>query len=414
MSAMEVWSLFSGAMGLDLGLESVGLRPSLAVEIDRAACETIRLNRPNVTLIPRDVSLLNAHDLLSIRGRFGDVDLMVGGPPCQSFSTGGTREALSDLRGSLIYEYLRLVQTVRPRFFVLENVANLVTAALHHRKIVDRPGQHWSLKRYSSSSVSDSTLGLDEDEQSGSAFRKIWADMQELDYHLVFGVLDAADYGAAQHRLRFLLIGSRRDDGRIAALPTPTHGTGSGLIPFRTLRDAIEDLQDSPGIHSEYTPSVRQYFDMVPEGGNWRSLPIDIQQEALGGSWHAGGGKTGFFRRLAWDSPAPTITGRANRKGSALCHPAESRPLSVRECARIQGFPDCWKFAGSMNAQYIQVGNAVPVDLGRAIGRAVLHADPSNRLPELDEMFEAAVEKLRSAARNKRPRQSARQLEFSL
>ncbi|MDA1054830.1 MAG: DNA cytosine methyltransferase [Planctomycetota bacterium] len=147
---------------------------------------------------------------------------------------------------------------------------------------------------------------------------------------------------------------------------------------------------------------------MIPSGGNWRSLPPGLQREALGeASFAAGGGKTGFFRRLSWDKPAPTITGRANRKGSALCHPESIRPLSVKECARLQGFPDDWHFVGAMNRQYLQVGNAVPVPLGTAIGHTILDCELSSvERPEQDEFdlecaLQVAVTRLRSAAKNK-------------
>ena len=400
----EVWSFFSGAMGLDLGLEAAGLAPTLAVEIDKTFCRTIRANRPKLDLIEGDVSKLTGAALRMHRAFDGEVFLMAGGPPCQPFSSGGKRAALSDPRGNLIYEYFRLIADVRPRYFVLENVANLTTAALRHRPIAERPGKHWSLKRYAGALNQDvgGAKALEEDEMSGSALRQIISDATKLGYHISFGVVDAADFGAPQHRLRFVMLGSR--DHPPAALPPATHGVAD--IPYCTVRDAIYHLRDDPGAHSEYTDAVRRFFAMVPEGGNWRSLPLEIQKEALGNSFNAGGGKTGFFRRLGWDKPAPTITGRANRKGSSLCHPEHVRPISVREAAAIQGFPEDWQFVGAMNAQFMQVGNAVPVPLGAAIGKAILKHDASKRRanvrhPDLDTMMANAVARLRASARNK-------------
>ena len=179
-----------------------------------------------------------------------------------------------------------------------------------------------------------------------------------------------------------------------------------GSRPFQAVRDAIYDLREQPGPHSKYTPDVAKYFAMIPPGGCWRDLPKDIQRKALGkASFEAGGGKTGFYRRLSWDSPAPTITGRANRKGSALCHPEAVRPLSV-EIHRLQGFPDDWTFTGAMNRQYMQVGNAVPVHLGAAIGRTLLQGgdelDRNGPGEHLEVALEKAVRRLRSTARNKR------------
>lgn len=400
----EVWSFFSGAMGLDLGLEAAGLKPTLANEIDRVFCRTIRANRPELDLIEGDASSLTAADLRRRRRFDGEVFLMAGGPPCQPFSSGGKRAALSDPRGNLIYEYFRLISEVRPRYFVLENVANLTTAALRHRPIAERPGKHWSLKRYDGAMnrAENGILALEEDEMSGSALRQIVQEATDLGYHISFGVVDAADYGAPQHRLRFVMLGSR--DRPPAALPQPTHGVGE--VPYTTVRDAIWHLRETPGAHSNYTEPVKRFFAMVPPGKNWRALEPAMQKAALGGSYESGGGKTGFFRRLGWDIPAPTITGRANRKGSALCHPEFDRPISVAEAAALQGFPPDWQFIGAMNHGYMQVGNAVPVPLGRAIGQAILQNDVSKRShpvehPDMDTMMAMAVARLRASARNK-------------
>ncbi len=407
----EVWSFFSGAMGLDLGLEHAGVAPTLAVETDRWCRETIRRNRPAVQLSGQgDVTRLTGADLRRIRGFDGDVHLMVGGPPCQSFSPGGKRAALSDPRGNLIYEYLRLIREVQPRFFVLENVANLVTAAIRHRPIKDRPGKRWNLSSYErgQASMDAEALAMEPDELSGSAVRQLLSDMHSLGYAVVFGVLDAAEVGAPQHRLRLIMHGAR--DGSPPPLPAPTHGSGtSGRQPFATVREAIHDLCSDPGPHSEYGEEMARFFRLVPEGGNWRSLPVELHRAALGGAYEAGGGKTGFFRRLAWDAPTPTITGKANRKGSAICHPEATRPLSVRECARLQGFPDDWAFTGAMNQQYMQIGNAVPLHLGRAVGEAFARdATPgagSSRqqtATDIEAMLQRAVQRLRAAATNKR------------
>jgi DNA (cytosine-5)-methyltransferase 1 len=405
----EVWSFFSGGMGLDLGLEAAGIQTTLAVEFDPTCCETIRLNRPGLDVWETDANVIDASSLRARRGYSDEVFLMVGGPPCQSFCSGGKRAALSDPRGNLIYTYLKLIDNVRPRYFVLENVANLVTAAIRHRPIDQRPGKHWNLSSYAKKGAitDNSAAPMEADELSGSAIRQVFDDMSGLGYHLNFAVVDAADYGAAQHRLRFIMFGSR--DTQAPTIPEATHGErsldGRG---FRSVRDAISDLADNPGPHSVYTPAVAKFFEMIPPGGNWRCLPPDLQREALGeASFAAGGGKTGFFRRLSWDKPSPTVTGRANRKGSALCHPEAIRPLSVKECARLQGFPDDWNFVGAMNRQYLQVGNAVPVPLGTAIGRAILDCEKfAGRQPKQDEFdlewaLQVAVTRLRSAAKNK-------------
>ena len=401
-----VWSFFSGAMGLDLGLESVGLSPSLCVELDSFCCATIKQNRPDLPVLNNDIGKLSGKELRAITSHDGDVFLMAGGPPCQSFSPGGKRAALSDPRGNLIYEYLRLISEIRPRFFILENVANLITAALRHRPIKERPGQHWNLKKYDTF-MNDEENGLADDEKSGSAIKQILTDVKTLGYEVTFGVLNAADFGAAQNRFRFVMIGSR--EGPAISMPEAKHGTNDELPPFVTLRDAIYDLRFSPGPHSNYSEEFVKLFKLIPPGKNWRALPLHLQREALGGAFESGGGKTGFFRRLSWDSPAPTITGKPNRKASAVCHPDFIRPISVRESARLQGFPDEWAFYGAMNRQYLQIGNAVPIELGRAIGNAI--CNPVQRQDSLtDEIqLELALRKLRATARNKSARQMERQ-----
>jgi DNA (cytosine-5)-methyltransferase 1 len=305
MHKPEIWSFFSGGMGLDLGLEQAGLETTLANEIDSVCCQTIRTNRPDIDLIEADINALSAEALLERRGNPDEVFLMVGGPPCQSFSTGGKRAGLSDPRGNLIYAYLRLISQVRPRYFVFENVASLVTAALRHRKIEDRPGKHWSLKSYGGKQVHENGVEpMELDELSGSAIRQLFCDISDLGYHVNFAVVSAADYGAPQKRFRFIMLGAR--EGVAPSIPTPTHGERSpGRTPYRTVRDGIYDLRDCPGQHSEYTAPVARFFNLIPPGGNWRSLPEDLKREAMGGSFDSGGGKTGFFRRLQWDEPAP-------------------------------------------------------------------------------------------------------------
>lgn len=399
-------------MGLDLGLEEAGWPASLAVEMEPVFCDTIRTNRPGIDVLQTDVADLTAKDLFERSGA-DQVDLMVGGPPCQSFSSAGKRAGLNDPRGNAIYEYLRLISEVRPRAFVLENVANLVTAAIKHRPIAQRPGKSWNLASYTNrrSKEQDTLFAVDatpehpplsEDELSGSAMRMLLATViKDLGYHVRFSILDAADYGAPQRRLRFVMIGTLEEPP-----PTfirPTHGIDSQ--PFKTVRDAIGDLEANPGPGAAYGEKTKEYFDLVPEGGNWRDLPYEVAKEAMGEkSLQAGGGKTGFFRRLSWEGQSPTVTGKPNRKGSAMCHPSASRPLSVRECARLQGFPDDWEIVGSVGHQYLQIGNAVPVSLGRAIGETLHRPAPDSGRLDHEAMLEEAVKTLRASARNKRSR----------
>ena len=225
-----------------------------------------------------------------------------------------------------------------------------------------------------------------------------------LDYSVIFGVLNAADYGSPQKRIRFCMLGYR--DVAHDGLPPATHGDQPHFLPHVTLRDAIPDLIESPGQHSVYTDKIRYFFERIPPGGNWRDLCEEDQRKALGKSFASGGGKTGFMRRLSWDRPAPTLTTKANRKGTALCHPEILRPLSVLEYMRIQGFPDSWVVSGAMNQKYQQIGNAVPVPLGKALGSHVLatlrKGVARSRPVELDlqQVYRSSLKKLRSYARN--------------
>ena len=420
--SFKVISLFSGAMGLDLGLEQAGLETAVCVEIDPVFCATIRQNRPDTPVLEADISHLDVDEVLGAAGlSSGEAFAVVGGPPCQSFSTGGLRQSIRDKRGSLFAEFFRVVDQAQPLYFVFENVAQLVTAAVKHRPISERPGQRWHLSSYKNESGV-----LTAEEQAGSALDVILDEFDQLGYSLNFAVLNAADYGAPQKRLRFILIGSRIQHK--VEFPEPTHAEhphDNGLEQWQTLKDALDGLDEDQPMHSDYSPEFRRFFQLIPPGGNWRNLPDDLQREALGEkSYRAGGGKTGFFRRLSWEAPAPTIVGKPNRKSSAICHPEEIRPLSVREAARVQGFPDQWSFCGSMHKQYLQIGNAVPVQLGRAIGHRLLDAYQEYELlddasmgqerlhdwrSDRESMLTAANSVLRAAARNKRAKKKSNQ-----
>ncbi|HEY1349877.1 MAG TPA: DNA cytosine methyltransferase [Ktedonobacteraceae bacterium] len=372
-------SLFSGAGGLDPGLEQAGLEPALYLDADHKCCETLRINRPDVPVLNEDLVDLATETILSLANIRGEeVFAVVGGPPCQPFSTGGKRQTVQDRRGNLFSEFLRVVVEAQPLYFLFENVAQIITAAVKHRPIAERPGKNWNLSNYSitdGSSLHSEALPLQEDELSGSLLQLVLAHFRQISYHLTFGVLNAADYGVPQKRLRFVLIGTRLPCE--LCLPRQTHSSDphAGLLPWRTLRDAIGDLVESAPLHAHYSPTFQHYFRLIPPGGNWRDLPWDLQRAALGEkAFLAGGGKTGFFRRLAWNNPAPTIVGKPDRKSSALCHPSELRPLTVRESACVQDFPEDWVFAGGMQAQYLQIGNAVPAGLGRAIGHTLVNS----------------------------------------
>ncbi len=357
---IPVISLFSGAMGLDLGLEQAGFEVVLAVECDAQAVATIKLNRPDLAVINRRIEEVTTAEILSMAGlKSGDEFVVSGGPSCQSFSTAGQRRSLGDPRGGLFRHFVRVVREAQPKFFIMENVKGMLSAAITHRPLNERGSGFPDLKP---------------EEELGSAFRVITQELRLLNYYIVFDVLNAANYGTPQCRERILFIGSR--DGKVIQMPQPTHAEepSGNLQRWVPLKSVIGRFRGSnpPGI--KLRSNDERYLRLIPEGGNWRDLPPEIQKQAMGGAFDSWGGRSGFFRRLSWNRPSPALTTQPNSKATLLCHPIELRPLSLREYARIQQFPDDWKFAGSIVSTYRQIGNAVPVGLGTALGRAILDA----------------------------------------
>lgn len=356
-TGLPVISLFSGAMGLDLGLERAGFRVAVALECNPYAVATIRGNRPDLPLIDRPIEQVTTKEILEAAGlKPGDPVVVAGGPSCQVFSTAGARGSLGDPRGELFEHFARVVRESQPRFFVMENVRGLLSAAARHRPLNKRGPGHPPLAP---------------DEELGSAFQVVTEHLRQLGYYTVFDILNSADFGTPQTRQRLLLLGSR--DGEALRMPTPTHARNGegGRAKWRTLRDAVGDLAETEPEFYTFCPAKEKFLKQVPEGGNWRDLPEDVRKEALGRAFDSWGGRSGFFRRLAWERPSPALTTRPDSKATSLCHPTELRPLSVREYARVQEFPDHWSFAGPVRKKYEQVGNAVPLSLGEAAGRAL-------------------------------------------
>lgn len=377
----KVLSLFSGAMGLDLGLEKTGRFEIVAcIEKEPSFCETIRQNQRDgrlphsLRVFEGDITSIPVQTVLDECGLGADqIDLIVGGPPCQAFSTAGKRGTVRDPRGTLLWEYLRFVDAIRPRFFLMENVRGLLSAALKHRPIAQRPEKGGS--------------PLTAEEEPGSVVRLFAKDLAELPgapYHLDVFEVNSVNYGAPQIRERVLFIGNR--DGRIVDFPPPTHGApqaddaaelpgiSEAPKPWRTLGDAIRSLPPQVGNVLDFSPRKKSFLKLVPPGSNWRSLPVELQRESMGKAWHAKGGRSGWWRRVSFDLPSPTLVTMPNHASTALCHPTETRALSIEEYSRIQEFPTGWKFCGTLAEQYAQVGNAVPVRLGSVAGRILSEA----------------------------------------
>jgi DNA (cytosine-5)-methyltransferase 1 len=328
------------------------------VESNKFAAETIRRNRPRLPLIERKIEKVSTQEILrQAELRVGEAAVLTGGPSCQTFSTAGRRGSLSDPRGSMFKEFLRVVREARPRFFVMENVCGVLSAAVRHRPLAKRgPG----------------FPQLGPDEELGSAFLVVLHALRRIGYYTVFKVVNAADFGVPQARMRVVFIGSR--DGEDIRFPRPTHAVeaDSKRREWVTLKEALAGLLDDEPAFSGLSPKKLKYLAMVPPGGNWRDLPSRFRRGALGGAYVSWGGRNGFYRRLAWDRVAPALTTRPDSKATMLIHPTEDRPLSVHEYARLQQFPDDWTFGGGVPQQYIQIGNAVPAGLAEALGRSLM------------------------------------------
>lgn len=345
----DVISLFSGAMGLDIGLEQAGLKVVIGQDFEPACVKTMKANGHNV--LGGDIRDITPQQLLDKTGlQVGEPFMICGGPPCQPFSTAGKRLGINDPRGSLFMDFIRMIDYIRPRFFVMENVKGIMSSPLK----------------------TDINAGEKEKQETKTVLDVILAEFNKLGYKTTYGILDAVNYGVPQFRERFVLIGSR--DQEDIFLPIPTHFSMHQNPEYRwkTVGDTIRDIENEKSECGKLTPERKKYLRMVPEGGNWKNLPEDIIPAAMGGAYKSGGGKVGFYRRLSYSQPAPTITTAPAQKATMLCHPVQDRPLSVHEYARLQQFPEDWKFVGTTAAKYKQIGNAVPIGLAKAIGEAVI------------------------------------------
>lgn len=372
-------SLFSGAMGLDAGLEATGRFKILAaVEKERPFCASIRANQaagllnPDMVVLEADIRDVDPLALLQSLGlQPGELDLLVGGPPCQSFSTAGRRGTTQDSRGTLLWDFLRFIEAMRPRFFLMENVRGLLSAATSHRPIADRPAKGGK--------------PLSNAEQPGSVVRLFADDLQKIGsgYHMDCFEVNAVNYGAPQLRERALFIGNRFNAQ--VDFPDPTHGNPDRvrapvadlfeptptLLPWSTLGDAIGRMNDPGEVIMDFSPRKKSFLAKITPGSNWRSLSLEDQQLSMGKAWLAKGGRSGWWRRLSFDLPCPTLVTMPNHASTSLCHPTEVRALSLKEYAAIQEFPNGWTFCGTASQQYAQVGNAVPVRLGEVAGEVI-------------------------------------------
>jgi DNA (cytosine-5)-methyltransferase 1 len=373
MPKIKALSFFSGAMGLDLGLEEAGIPMILACEIDKSCRKTIALNRPDLALLGNiwDYSASDVRNAAGLNDN-DEIDIVVGGPPCQAFSTAGARRGFKDERGNALLKYVDLILELRPRYAVIENVRGLISAPLSHRPHADR-GEDWK---------------PGEGEQAGGALLHILSLLRGGGYGVSFNLYNAANFGVPQSRERVIIICHRGGNKVPHLMPTHSQDGSFGLPKWKTLRDALRGMDDVKHHHVDFPENRLKYYRLLSNGQYWKNLPIELQQEALGKSFFSGGGKTGFLRRLDWDKPSCTLVTSPNMPATDICHPTEDRPLSVEEYKRIQQFPDNWEFCGSLSDQYKQIGNAVPVGLGVAVGKAILsHMAGEDQHPPLGFSF---------------------------
>lgn len=318
--------LFAGAGGLALGLEQAGFRHIGLIEIDPSAAATLKHNRPNWNVICEDVEVVANRNLeTEFNIKKGELDLLSGGAPCQSFSYAGKRLGLKDTRGTMFYHYATFLHKLQPKMFLFENVRGLLT----HDK--------------------------------GRTYQTICNIFNDEGYTLYHQVLNAWDYGVPQKRERLITIGIRNDISKQCVFSFPKKHEYKPV-----LRDI--QLESNPTDCARYSDYKAKIFELVPPGGYWKDINPRIAKEYMKTCWEMGGGRTGILRRLSLDEPSLTVLTTPQMKQTERCHPLEIRPFSIRENARIQTFPDSWEFQGTLGSKYRQIGNAVPCNLAKEIG----------------------------------------------
>lgn len=316
---MKAIELFAGAGGLSLALEKVGFNIQALIEIDKHCCDTLRLNFINTNIIQDDINNINLSD-------YKDIDLLAGGIPCQAFSFSGLKKGLNDKRGQLFFSFMDNLKLLQPKVFLIENVKGLF---FHNKK---------------------------------ETFQFLKEELEKTGYKVTYKLCNTVNYNVPQKRERLIIVGIRNDIDKQFIFPEES----KNII---TIKDALTNVPFSLGVN--YPEYKKQILDLVPEGGNWKNLPEDVAKKYLGKAYYSSGGKTGIAKRLAWNEPSPTLLCSPMQKVTERCHPAETRPLTVREYARLQTFPDDYIFSGGILSQYSQIGNAVPVNFGYIIAKQI-------------------------------------------
>ncbi|WP_439528543.1 DNA cytosine methyltransferase [Pannonibacter sp.] len=360
-----VLDLFCGAGGLSEGFRQAGFHVLGGLDFDRRAGETFAATHPESVFVGGKIQDVSVSDLLGItRLQPGMLDVLVGGPPCQGYSVYNHGRGIHDPRAGLFREYLRIVEGLRPRWLVMENVSGLTSIA------------------------------------EGGIIREIEEGMGRLGYAVRWKVLKAEEYGIPQERRRLVFIANRI--GAPILFPEPTHGPG--LRPFVTIWDAISDLPPLTNGDKEVPkhylcPPMNTYqhelrsgascltnhaagrlspinearMKHIPAGGSWRDIPFDMLPAGMKKAKRSD--HTKRYGRPRKTDLSCTILTKCDVHWGAYIHPNQDRAITVREAARLQSFPDSFEFKGSRTEQYVQVGNAVPPLLGRAIALTLLESD---------------------------------------
>lgn len=348
---MQAIDLFSGAGGMSIGAEQCGIQIRYAVEAESNAATTFKANHPETNVLSRDIRTVKIAD-------FVEVDptqplIVFGGPPCQGFSTSNQKNRDAENANNWLYrEFIRVVRGTRPNWIVFENVKGLIET------------------------------------ENGYFLTAVLAGFKRLGYTTSHFVLNSADYGVPQTRNRLFIVGSR--DGisitppatlaekitvrqAIGDLPTLQNGDAPGLASYsksarnefaRTMRGRLRKCHNN--IVTNNAPHIIERYGHIPPGGNWADIPIGLMENYKDVSrCH-----TGIYRRLDPDRPSIVI---GNFRKNMLIHPWQDRGLSVREAARLQSFPDAFRFYGSIGFQQQQVGNAVPPKLAEAVFRQIVN-----------------------------------------
>jgi len=323
--------LFAGAGGMALGMERAGLHHLLLNDFDRYATQTLKKNRPQWHVIHGDIGEI---DFTPYRNK---VDVLTGGFPCQTFSYAGKKMGMEDTRGTLFYEFARALKESEPKVFLAENVKGLFS----HDK--------------------------------GRTLRTMVDVFESMGYEVLEPkVLKAIHYRVPQKRERLFIVGIKKEYASKVTFHWPIPSEKRYTLKDALKRGELFDTDVPLSAGQVYPEKKKKILDLVPAGGYWRDLPLPLQKEYMMKSFYLGGGKTGIARRIAWDEACLTLTCSPAQKQTERCHPEETRPFQVREYARIQTFPDEWIFEGSMNQQYKQIGNAVPVNLAYALGTSLV------------------------------------------